>query len=195
MQTGSEDVRSKLISVARTIFAENGYNKATVDDIAKSSGKAKSSLYYYFSSKEDIFKAVIDKEAQLFRSKILESISIDASSSEKIKNYITNRLLVFNELINFFKAISDNSLEQLPCVDNTRKQYEQEQLNIIKMVLFDAANNGELDVSDVNLVAETIAVVLKGLEYNIIFQPEALQGIKEKVDKVINLIYKGIMKR
>ncbi len=190
-----EDVKLTLINEAREIFAKNGYNKATVDDIAKSAGKGKSTLYYYFSGKEDIFKSVIEKEANLFRAKIIESISIDASSSEKIKKYISTRLMIFSDLVNLFRAISDNDIERLSFIDDVRTKYENEQINIIKMVLLEASNNDELDVVNVDLVAETIVVVLQGLEYNLMFHPKDMVEIEGKVDKVVNLIYKGIMKR
>ncbi len=195
MQVAREDVKLALINEAREIFAKNGYNKATVDDIAKSAGKGKSTLYYYFSSKEDIFKSVIEKEANLFRAKILESISIDANSAEKIKNYITIRLLIFRDLVNLFRAISDNDIERLSFIDDVRIKYENEQINIVRLVLLEAISNEELDIDDVNLVAETIAVVLKGLEYNLVFNQKDMRGIEDRVDKVVNLIYKGIMKR
>ncbi len=195
MQIDSDDIKLNLINEARVIFAKNGYNKATVDNIAKSAGKGKSTFYYYFSSKEEIFKSVIEQEANLFRAKILESISIEANASIKIKKYITTRLVIFNELINLFRAISDNDIERLSFIDDIRNKYEKEQINIIKIVLLDANDRGELDLNDVDLVAETIAVILKGLEYNMAFNPKEMSEIENRVSKVIDLIYKGIMKR
>ncbi len=195
MQVDREDVKLTLINEAREIFAKNGYNKATVDDIAKSAGKGKSTLYYYFSSKEDIFKSVIEKEANLFRAKILESISIDAGSAEKIKNYISTRLLIFSDLVNLFRAISDNDIERLSFINDIRTKYENEQINIVRLVLLEAISNEELDIDDVNLIAETIAVVLKGLEYNLAFNQQDMAEIEDRVDKVVNLIYRGIMKK
>ncbi len=195
MDVTRENVKLTLINAAREIFAQRGYSKSTVDDIAKLAGKGKSTLYYYFSGKEEIFKSVIEKEANLFRAKIVESISIDAHSRDKIKNYISTRLLIFSDLVNLFRAITDNEMERLSFIDDVRTKYENEQINIVRIVLLEAIKNNEVSVSDVNLVAETIALVLKGLEYNLIFNTKDMAQIKDRVDKVVTLIYEGIMKR
>jgi AcrR family transcriptional regulator len=44
-----------------------------MDDVAHAVGKGKSSIYYYFNSKEDIFKAVIEYEAEILKVELLSS--------------------------------------------------------------------------------------------------------------------------
>ncbi len=194
IKDNTEDIKLRLLSEARRIFARYGYNKTTVDDIAKAAGKGKSTFYYYFSSKEEIFKGVIEKEANLFRAKLIESISIDASPIDKVKNYILTRLLSFKELVNLFTAISSGGMDQISFIDDIRKKYEQEQVNIIKMVLMESINNEKVNVDDIDLVTEAMAVVLKGLEYHLMFNPDEVSKMEPKVDKVLDLIFKGITK-
>lgn len=193
-QTNTEDIKLRLLGEARSIFARFGYNKTTVDDIAKAAGKGKSTFYYYFSSKEEIFKGVIEKEANLFRAKLIESISIKASPIDKIKNYILTRLLSFKELVNLFTAISSGEMDQISFIDDIRKKYEQEQVNIIKMVLLESINNEEVNVDDIDLVTEAMAVILKGLEYHLMFKPDEILEVESKVDKVLDLVFRGIAK-
>jgi AcrR family transcriptional regulator len=194
LQANTEDIKLRLLSEARNIFARYGYHKTTVDDIAKAAGKGKSTFYYYFSSKEEIFKAVIEKEANLFRAKLVESISIEASPIDKVKNYILTRLLSFKELVNLFTAISSGAMDQISFIEDIRKKYEQEQVNIIKMVLMESINNEEINVDDIDLVTDAMAVVLKGLEYHLMFKPDEVTEMESKVDKVLDLIFKGITK-
>ena len=193
-QTNTEDIKLRFLTEARGIFARYGYNKATVDDIAKAAGKGKSTFYYYFSSKEEVFKAVIEKEANLFRAKLIESISIDASPVDKVKNYILTRLLSFKELVNLFTAISSDGIDQISFIEDIRKKYEQEQVNIIKMILMESINNEEVNVDDIDLVSDAMAVILKGLEYHLMFKPNEVTAIESKVDKVLDVVFKGITK-
>ena len=51
--------RQKLISVARELFAKQGFDGITMNDIAQASQKGRRTMYTYFSSKEDIYYAVI----------------------------------------------------------------------------------------------------------------------------------------
>lgn len=67
----SENVRLQILIGAQKLFQQNGWSKITMEVVAKSIGKAKSSLYYYFKSKEEIYVAVLDMEINEI---ILESI-------------------------------------------------------------------------------------------------------------------------
>ncbi len=192
--TNNEDIKSRLLDEARQIFARFGYNKTTVDDIARAVGKGKSTFYYYFTSKEEIFKAVIEKEAFLFRAKLIESISIKASPLDKIKNYVLTRLENFKELVNFYNAIRNDGMTQISFIDEIRDKYEMEQVNIIKMVLMEAIQNKLIEIDDIELVTEAMAEILKGLEYHLMFNPSAGLNIKIKIDKVLDLVFKGITK-
>ena len=52
--------RQKLVDVARQLFAKNGLENTTMNDIAMQSGKGRRTLYTYFKSKEEIYYAVIE---------------------------------------------------------------------------------------------------------------------------------------
>ena len=56
--------RQKLISVARELFAKQGFDGITMNDIAQASQKGRRTMYTYFSSKEDIYYAVIEDELE-----------------------------------------------------------------------------------------------------------------------------------
>jgi AcrR family transcriptional regulator len=53
-------VRAELADIALTMFEERGYEKTTVDDIARAAGLTKRSFFRYFPSKEDAAFARID---------------------------------------------------------------------------------------------------------------------------------------
>jgi AcrR family transcriptional regulator len=53
-------VRAELADIALTMFGERGYEKTTVDDIARAAGLTKRSFFRYFPSKEDAAFAQID---------------------------------------------------------------------------------------------------------------------------------------
>lgn len=51
--------RYELVRIAAEVFREKGYAAATLNDIARRFGTDRASLYYYFSSKQDLFQACI----------------------------------------------------------------------------------------------------------------------------------------
>lgn len=51
---------SRMMSAATALFLRDGYDKTSIDAILEQSGGSKATLYSYFPTKEDLFRAVID---------------------------------------------------------------------------------------------------------------------------------------
>ncbi|MDB5779184.1 MAG: bacterial regulatory s, tetR family protein, partial [Polaromonas sp.] len=49
----------ELLAAALTVFVERGYAATRLDDVATLAGVSKGTLYLYFPSKEDLFRAVV----------------------------------------------------------------------------------------------------------------------------------------
>ncbi len=190
-----EDVREALLAAARDIFAYYGYNKTNVDEIAKAAKKGKSTFYYYYKSKEEIFQDVIEKEAKIFRAGIIDAISIDATPYNKIKQYILTRLNSFENLVVFYSALKNEGLEHFAFIESVRNKYDLEQVNIIKMILLEAIENDIIELDDVNLASESIGIVLKGLEYHLMFSKTGEIIEEHKIDKIISIVFNGISKK
>ncbi len=58
-QVRAKETRAQLLEAAATCFGQDGYNAASVADICRRAGVSKGTLYLYFRSKEDLFKAVV----------------------------------------------------------------------------------------------------------------------------------------
>jgi AcrR family transcriptional regulator len=56
----SRDTRSRLREVALQLFAEQGYEKTSLREIAERLGVTKAALYYYYPSKEDIVRSLVE---------------------------------------------------------------------------------------------------------------------------------------
>src|SRR3954449_13192741 len=55
------DGREALLEAALQVFAERGYRDSSVDDIAERAGYSKGALYWHFSSKDDLFFALLEE--------------------------------------------------------------------------------------------------------------------------------------
>ena len=51
---GKDEVREHLVQAARQVFMRYGFKKTALDDIAKEARKGKSTIYYYFKSKDEV---------------------------------------------------------------------------------------------------------------------------------------------
>ena len=74
-----EDRRKEIINTAMGLFAKNGYEKTTVEDITNAMEIAKGSFYYYFKTKQEVFEACISSLA----GDVIDSYRIILSNKEK----------------------------------------------------------------------------------------------------------------
>lgn len=51
----------EIVSAAMAVFAEKGFAAARLDEIARRAGVSKGAVYLYFETKEDIFRAVVER--------------------------------------------------------------------------------------------------------------------------------------
>src|ERR1700691_363564 len=59
--------REQLLNVAKSLFAERGFQSTTMDDIAHEAGFTKPILYQYFDSKTDLYFEIVVSETDAFR--------------------------------------------------------------------------------------------------------------------------------
>ena len=64
-RTGGEEESAKrrqIIDGARNVFLTQGFDAASMNDIARTAGVSKGTLYVYFASKEELFEAIVEQE-------------------------------------------------------------------------------------------------------------------------------------
>ncbi len=186
--------KEQIIEAARNVFKTFGYKKTTMIDVAKATGNAKSSIYYYFESKEEIFKSVILSEAGIYRDNVLEAIESTNDPHEKLKSYILIRLQTDNILSNFHRAINDSNLRQIKFVDKLKKLYDREEYSIFSDILQSGVETGYFQIYDLKNAAVGIVMAMRGIESTLLLNPDD-PLLEEKVENILNVVLYGIVKR
>jgi len=79
-----EEAKTAILEAAKRVFQKWGLNKTTMEDIAHEAGKGKSTLYYYFKSKDEIFEFLIKNELNSILTKAKTTINQISTSKEKL---------------------------------------------------------------------------------------------------------------
>ena len=74
--------RSELIDAALRLFAEQGFRATTIADIATATGTAHGLVYHYFSSKDELLQAILQRYTFLPRLRELLAVSPDRPAAE-----------------------------------------------------------------------------------------------------------------
>jgi AcrR family transcriptional regulator len=95
----ASDKRTKILEAAKSCFIQFGFEKTTLDDIGRKLSLNKSSLYYYFKNKEEIFTAVIVREAEVIVDELHAEFLTKEQPEAKIQAYMKKRFTYYRKII------------------------------------------------------------------------------------------------
>ena len=104
--------KKAIFNAAIKVFSIEGYDSATVEEIASEAGVAKGTLYYNFQGKEEIFKFVIDEGMKLIKNEVLDAIKDIDDPLEKLKISAKVQLRYVYNNKEFFDTISPQEIVQ-----------------------------------------------------------------------------------
>lgn len=81
----------KILKAAEKIFAKTGFAGATMADIAVEARLPKANLHYYFGTKEDLYRAVLDDILEQWLSPV-EGINADADPARSVAAYVAAKM-------------------------------------------------------------------------------------------------------
>ena len=184
--------KQQIIEAAGVIFERYGFKKTTMDDIAYAAGKGKSSLYYYFKNKEQVFEAVVAHEAEHLVNEINTSISSSKTAIEKLRSYVTIRMKRFVQRGNLATALNDNFLATFSFIEKIRNNYRDFEIDMISEIIKEGIDNKEFKPVDSNFVAEAILTCMIGFEVPLLTQSNEIEESVEKINSVIDMFFYGI---
>lgn len=106
------DRRTKILEAAAACFGRYGYAKTTLDDIGRAARLNKTSLYYYFPSKDELFMTVVLTESTAFMQALAERVRQRPSPAEQVREYLLERLRYYRQVLDRH-ALSQPELQTL----------------------------------------------------------------------------------
>lgn len=186
--------REYILTIAQEIFSKYGYKKTTLDDIANAVRKGKSSLYYYFNSKEDLFQEVILKEVDILKDSLEKVIVKDLTPEEKLREYILTKLTMFRSLANLYQAL-ENDVTAIGFIEKLKEVHEQYEIRMIKRILIEGVRHHRFAIRDFTLIAIGITTAIKGLEIPLGAGEYSKVDLEQGVDNILHILLHGIVKR
>jgi AcrR family transcriptional regulator len=189
-----EEFRRKIILAAGHIFSRYGFKKTTMEEIAGALKIGKSSIYYYFGSKEEIFEAVVLYEANVLRNQLTTAIKAVESPIDKLKNYVFVRMRSFEKLSNYYNAIFDKNLDHFSFIENIRAKYDREELAILRLILYHGARKKVFNVKNSEYTALAVQTALKGLEVPLFWKKREV-NIEDRLTAILEVLFNGILRK
>ena len=185
--------RSILIDVAQQLFAKQGVENTTMNDIAKASQRGRRTLYTYFSSKNDIYKAVIESELNGLYKKLETVIKRDISADDKLILLAFTRLTAIKEVVTRNGTLKADFFRDIWQVETVRKEFDKKEIHYLESIIREGFEKGIFQLSSIKQTAELLHYAFKGLEVPAIRGVIKLDYNRKSDRKLIsNIVLKGL---
>lgn len=190
--------QSAILKAAQRRFAQYGHSKVTMDEIAADVGMGKASLYYYYPTKEELFRAVVEHEQAEFLSLMEPVLREEISSGAKLRTYIERRMEYFRNFVNLASLGTSVVVHADPVIAEMFRVLTMHDYRMIETILAEGVARKEFGAIDVNTTASLIVHLLQGLrlrllkKFDVQEQEEAYTELRRDQELLSTLLVRGL---
>ncbi|MCB4797924.1 TetR/AcrR family transcriptional regulator [Neotamlana laminarinivorans] len=190
-----EFVKSQIMEASKTVFQKHGFRKANMGLIAKASGKGRSTLYYYYKNKEDVFQAFMEDFNETLIKSCKTRITKNNSIEENLSIYANEHVTHLKNAAKTYEAILNDLKQGEDFVSAIAIKLRKQDIEIIKTCLKWAIEKEEIitiDEENLNFLA-TIIVTTSDNTKKEFFIYETFKGdIETKINWINQLLIKSL---
>jgi AcrR family transcriptional regulator len=188
-----KETREDLVDICRDVFTKYGYHKTTIDDVSLAVGKGKSTLYYYFTGKDEMYKAVIELELAELKKRLLTEVNKNHDPQSKIKAYILTRMETISNYKVLYLAVREQSKSRFAEDDNIHQIFKKQEVQILTEILESGINEGFFTIQEPEFAAIGLIAAIRGIEIKL-FSNIKKPGFDQTLDNLIEIVLYGVIK-
>ena len=130
-----EENERVILDCAERVFAERGFGGATMQEIADSAGLPKANLHYYFSSKEMLYRTVVERIFMIWL-EAAESFETSATPSIALSSYIARKMQMSRDYRYGSKVWANEVMQGAPIIQDylevTLRDWTETRISVIR---------------------------------------------------------------
>jgi TetR/AcrR family transcriptional regulator, repressor of fatR-cypB operon len=190
--------REEILTAARKVFAEKGFEKATLDEIAQVAEFGKGTIYNYFSSKETLFDGILDMILSAFIENAARAIAEIGSARDRLGLYAKSMIEFYRTNSDLFRImVREMNRMELEMINNNL-QHIRKRVRELSEILAEAII---IDIQEKHLKPldpNKLAMVFIGMVHSFCMihlnesRSIAIDAIDDAVDFLITVFFDGI---
>ncbi len=194
--TTAKDVRERVLAAALGRFAQYGYNKTTMAEIAKDCDMSAANLYRFFEDKQAIGAALAhqtlaEKERRLRDVIVQPGLSATQRVEAFVRALFRNMYEQFNDKPRIGELVEMISRERLDIIG----QHKEVTRSLLATILAQGNASGEFDVDDPSASAETVLVATTVFCVPYFLHWYSKEKFEQLFKQMMELIVRGLEKR
>jgi len=149
-ETHDEIVQQEILRVALRLYRKFGPHKVTMDDVANATGRSRTSLYYYYKSRDEIFQAVLDTIVNDVAEQIRRAAADAGTLNDKLYAFCLTKIKTtedWKSILNVWTSMeTDEKLKHAKTkeMDALHKKLIHQESIILNEILSSAINQKEI---------------------------------------------------
>jgi AcrR family transcriptional regulator len=188
-----DQTREKILSVASRMFGKYGFQKTTVDEIARTAHKAKGSVYYYYKSKEDLFLAVVSQEINVLKTGLTRIIVDSQDATGMIRNYLISRMILMKDAVNYHESLKTDFVTDFTFLNECRQEFTRFEIELMKAILDRGVRENKFQIKDTQATAQVIILAMKAIEIPFYHQHKIAE-YEQTIIELLDILIKGLEK-
>jgi AcrR family transcriptional regulator len=188
-----DQTREKILTVAARMFGKYGFQKTTVDEIARTAHKAKGSVYYYFKSKEELFLAVVTQEVYVLKSGLTRVIIDSQDATGMIRSYLMNRMILMKDAVNYHESLKAGFVADFSFLDDCREDFTRFEIDLMRAILDRGLRENKFLIKDTHATAQVIILAVKATEIPF-YHHHKIAEYELTIVELLDILIKGLEK-
>jgi AcrR family transcriptional regulator len=163
MSQRGDETRELLIGAARRVVERAGARRATLDDVAAEARMSRSSVYYHFANKGEMFQALVEREIGRLQEIITAASDPAAPADQRLVASFSALAGEVQRLLTLFAVTRDVAGELVPMVTGRIDEFQTWHHGHIADVLRDGVRSGHFVIADVDGLASSLLSAFHGL--------------------------------
>jgi TetR/AcrR family fatty acid metabolism transcriptional regulator len=188
---------TEILQAAHHVFAEKGFDQATIADIAKIAGVAKGTVYLYYRSKREVYWAALKRDLVCLRDQTKQFLESADTIEDKLRAVIAGKLRYFEDHRDFFRIYYTELARSAIRNTQFQRQLDElylEQVQLLEQVLQQAIRGKVMR----HVRPDAAAFAVMELTRGVVIQ--RLRGwsrapLDEDIASTFDLVWKGIALR
>ena len=160
-----ESVKRQIGIAAKKCFLKYGLEKTTLDDIAKSLGLNKSSLFYYYKNKEALFLEVAINEGEEYLKSLQEKTLKKKSVEAMVLFYFEERFNYYMAVLNLNKITPETLHKLIPGFLELYESVMQKEIVFLASILKDGIRKKEIFKADPTRLATSLIIMADSIKH------------------------------
>lgn len=190
----TDSSRDEILVIASGLFQRFGLDKTTMREIAEAVGKGKSTLYHYFTSKDEVFYAVARRELLDVITLIEGGIKPASSAKDKFRKFFTIRDQAMAAKAKLHHMIFSDTKKHLSLFSRIQRESNSTEVAILKNILLEGIAAGEftrIKREHCDAIAITIITALHGMYIELALDGKMLSA-ESKLETLTDIFVSGL---